>query len=74
MKNNIKPPKNAIYDGDYCSKKCPHYKKYNHPFYHHTVWCTYQMRELFYHDGGHIAQCQFKSPNKKLVKIYKQTA
>jgi hypothetical protein len=37
-------------DGFHCSPDCPFLAKWDHPFWHHTAWCSKMLRDLTWHD------------------------
>jgi hypothetical protein len=48
-------------EDQWCGRDCPFLRVYDHPFWGKTAWCTYQYRELSFHDGF-LANCLFEYP------------
>ena len=58
----------AKHDGTHCDHACPFFQPFDHPFYHHSVWCSYLLRSLGYYDGT-LADCTRLEPDETLDRI-----
>lgn len=55
-------------ESGHCRRECPYMETWTHPFWHHTVWCWRQMRDLAYYDGL-IADCLHREPDENLARL-----
>lgn len=62
-------PTDATTVGNNCSNQCKWKREYNHPFYRHSAWCEYQLKELSYYDGKHTADCLYHKPDSINLRV-----
>jgi hypothetical protein len=67
-------PTQARTMGEHCQMMCPYMKMWEHPFWHHTAWCEYLLKDLFYYDGSFLCHCKTEEPNPKLLGIRGRTS
>jgi hypothetical protein len=66
-------PKGARTKKDWCKDTCPYMVKWEHPFWHHTAWCEYLLKELRWYDGAWLCHCKREEPASNLLKITGRT-
>jgi hypothetical protein len=62
-------PKTARTKGEYCAIYCEHLIQWHHPFWQHTCWCNYQLKDLLWYDGGWIADCLLHEPDAACMRV-----
>ena len=51
----------------WCEHDCPHFYPWEHPYFHHCVWCSHQYRNLGYWDGT-LADCLNREPQPDIKR------
>lgn len=62
-------PKGAKTYKEWCKSTCPYMIPWEHPFWNHTAWCSYMLKDLFWYDGAHLCQCKREEPHPSMKLV-----